>query len=201
MIIKYVTCPKDSVSKKTYLVSKKKLSEILGKNMRGFVRQCNGFLPAMLCRDSWERRNSTSCPIPRPCCLAPPYPPFFDPWRSTTQSWRWWWWWWWCWWQWWWWWWWWQWLGFCRWQLKVIVVNADDGQCWVAATYPPFFYLSRSWLMAMVMVGIMLMIIESDGAVNDDGWCGGDSELSFTCSFLTSLLSPRHFLARLPSFS
>ena len=55
--------------------------------------------------------------------------------------------------------------------------------------------------MAMVMVGIMLMIIESDGAVNDDGWCGGDSELSFTCSFLTSLLSPRHFLARLPSFS
>ena len=54
---------------------------------------------------------------------------------------------------------------------------------------------------AMVMVGIVLMIIESDGAVNDDGWCGGDSELSFTCSFLTSLLSPRHFLARLPSFS
>ena len=94
-----------------------------------------------------------------------------------------------------------QWLGFCRWQFKVIVVNGDDGQCWVAAIYPPFLYLWRSWLIAMVMVGIMLMIIESDGAVNDDGWCGGDSELSFTCSFLTSLLSPRHFLARLPSFS
>ena len=25
------------------------------------------------------------------------------------------------------------------------------------------------WLMVMVVVGIMLMIIESDGAVNDDG--------------------------------
>ena len=136
--IKYVSCPKDSVSKKTYLVSKKKLSEILRKNMRGFVGRCNAFIPAMLCHDSWERRNSTSCPIPRPCCLAPPYPPFFDPCRSTSQSWRWWWWWW---------RWWWQWLGFCGWQLKVIVVNGDgdDGQCWVAATYPPFFYLCGWW--------------------------------------------------------